>query len=118
MRIEYAERKLNEAIEQGEPETDVAYWRGYMDCARAVDRDAAHITQDCGKDTNVTTNADLLARAEAAEARAEKAERERDALLKEFAGECGMCLHYEDCAKNHNSCCDGADWEWKGHKEE
>lgn len=59
------------------------------------------------------------ARAEAAEARAEKAEREKDALLKEFAGECGVCLHYEECSKNHYSCCDGgADWEWRGQKEE
>lgn len=57
-------------------------------------------------------------RAEAAEARAEKAEREKDALLKEFAGECGVCLHYEECSKNHYSCCDGADWEWRGQKEE
>ena len=62
---------------------------------------------------------DLLAREEAAEARAEKAEREKDALLKEFAGECGVCLHYEECSKNHYSCCDGgADWEWRGQKEE
>lgn len=50
--------------------------------------------------------------------RAEKAERDRDALLKELAGECGMCVHYEDCTQNHYSCCDGADWEWIGLKEE
>lgn len=61
---------------------------------------------------------DLLSRAEVAEARAEKAEMERDALLKEFAGECGVCLHYEECSKNHYSCFDGADWEWSGQKEE
>ena len=48
----------------------------------------------------------------------EKAAQERDALLKEFAGDCGMCLHYEDCAKNHNSCCDGTDWEWRGSQKE
>lgn len=65
-----------------------------------------------------TAITDLLARAEEAEARAEKAERERDDLLKEIAGGCGMCFHYEDCMKNHYSCCDGAEWEWRGTKEE
>lgn len=50
--------------------------------------------------------------------RAEKAERERDALLKEFAGECGVCVYYDDCTRNHYSCCDGADWTWRGIKEE
>ena len=94
----------------------------------------------CNSIVSHKTNANLLARAEAAEARcetlekmvkeyqdklipgyrerAEKAKRERDALLKEFAGECGMCVHYEDCTQNHYSCCDGADWEWIGLKEE
>ena len=33
-------------------------------------------------------------------------------------GECGVCLQYEECLKNHYSCCDGADWEWRGQKEE
>lgn len=91
-------------------------------------------------DDAATAVTDLLDRAESAEARcetlekmvkeyqeelipgyrerAEKAKRERDALLKEFAGECGMCVHYEDCTQNHYSCCDGADWEWIGLKEE
>lgn len=47
----------------------------------------------------------------------ERVTRERDALLKEFAGDCGMCLHYEDCAKKRTSC-GGADWEWYGLQKE
>ncbi len=60
---------------------------------------------------NYTILADVLKLREAADA-------ERDTLLKEFAGECGMCVHYEDCTQNHYSGCDGADWEWIGLKEE
>lgn len=37
---------------------------------------------------------DLLARAEAAEARAEKAERERDAALEHLHGICSACKNY------------------------
>lgn len=44
----------------------------------------------------------------------ERVTRERDALLKEIAGECGLCKHYNDCTMNHYSCCDGSDWEWGG----
>lgn len=52
-------------------------------------------------------------RAELAKVKAEK-----DALLKELAGECGVCSHYEDCIKNHCSCCDGSNWEYCGPKKE
>lgn len=38
---------------------------------------------------------------------------ERDALLKEMAGECGLCKYYDDCIKNHYSC-GGYEWEWRG----
>lgn len=47
----------------------------------------------------------------------ERVTRERDALLKEIAGECGLCKHYNDCTMNHYSCCDGSDWEWRGIQE-
>lgn len=43
---------------------------------------------------------------------------ERDALLKELSGECGVCSHYDDCIKNHYSCCDGSNWEYCGPKKE
>lgn len=43
---------------------------------------------------------------------------ERDALLKELSGECGVCSHYDDCIKNHCSCCDGSNWEYCGLKKE
>lgn len=38
---------------------------------------------------------------------------ERDSLLKEMAGECGLCKYYDDCIKNHYSC-GGYEWEWRG----
>lgn len=47
----------------------------------------------------------------------ERVTRERDALLKEIAGECGLCKHYNNCTMNHYSCCDGSDWEWRGIQE-
>lgn len=52
-------------------------------------------------------------KAELAEVKAE-----RDALLKELSGECGVCSHYDDCIKNHYSCCDGSNWEYCGPKKE
>lgn len=38
---------------------------------------------------------------------------ERDSLLKEMVGECGLCKYYDDCIKNHYSC-GGYEWEWRG----
>lgn len=46
----------------------------------------------------------------------ERVTAERNALLKEFAGECGLCLYYKDCIKNHHWC-HGSDWEWRGIQE-
>lgn len=43
---------------------------------------------------------------------------EREALMKELAGNCDLCKHYEDCAVNHYSCCGGADWEYRGPQKE
>ena len=48
----------------------------------------------------------------------ERVTAERDALLKELSGECGVCSHYDDCIKNHYSCCDGSNWEYCGPKKE
>ena len=40
---------------------------------------------------------------------------ERDALLKEVAGECGLCLHYDTCKNSDkNTCFLGSEWEWRG----
>lgn len=37
--LKYAEHKLNEAIRQGETDVDIAYWRGYRDCAKVMTQD-------------------------------------------------------------------------------
>ncbi len=39
---------------------------------------------------------------------------EHDALLKELAGECGVCAHYEKCRNNPCYCINGNMWEWRG----
>ena len=40
---------------------------------------------------------------------------ERDALLKEVAGECGLCLHYDTCKNSDkNTCFLGSEWELRG----
>lgn len=36
--LKYAEHKLDEAIKQGETDVDISYWRGYRDCAKAMER--------------------------------------------------------------------------------
>lgn len=66
---------------------------------------------------------DLLARAEAAEARAEKAERERDAAIEEIPKICYYCKHrkgWKVCEDWNGSqeaeTCEK--WEWRGQKEE
>lgn len=66
--LKYAEHKLDEAIRQGKPDETIAYWRGYRDCAKSVER-------------NIT---DLLARAETAEL-------ERDQLREAMRPNCLLC---------------------------
>ena len=39
---------------------------------------------------------------------------EHDALLKELAGECGVCAHYEKCRNNPCYFINGNMWEWRG----
>lgn len=67
----------------------------FVDCAPTIDLETLPIVQEL-------------------RAELERVTRERDALLKEIAGECGLCKHYNDCTMNHYSCCDGSDWEWRG----
>lgn len=60
---------------------------------------------------------DLLARAEVAEARAEKAERERDAAVKDLhiAEDCDTCKTTTCVPRGGNGKCR---FEWRGQKEE
>lgn len=61
---------------------------------------------------------ELLARAEAAEARAEKAERERDAAVADLrlVSDCRTCGNVSPwCIDNPDKC---KGWEWRGRKEE
>lgn len=65
-----------------------------------------------------TSIIDLLARAEAAEDRAEKAERERDAAVADLrlASDCRTCGNVSPwCIENPDKC---KGWEWRGRKEE
>lgn len=64
-----------------------------------------------------TAITDLLARAEAAEARAEKAERERDAAVKDLhiANDCDTCKTTTCVPRGGNG---GCRFEWRGQKEE
>ena len=66
----------------------------------------------------------LMTRVEAAEARAEKAENERDAAVSDLRGcaiescaECMYCL-YRTAKSFCWNCTDGSNWKWKGQKEE
>ena len=65
-----------------------------------------------------TSITDLLSRAEAAEARAEKAERERDAAVADLrlVSDCRTCGNVSPwCIENPDKC---KGWEWRGRKEE
>ena len=67
------------------------------------------------------TNADLLARAEAAEARAEKAERQRDEYFKHLQGLCFCCAHRTDGFDCHVKCYGhkrGSAWVYAGPEKE
>ena len=65
-----------------------------------------------------TAITDLLARADAAEARAEKAERERDAAVADLklTSDCRVCENLNSwCSENPDKC---KGWKWRGQKEE
>ena len=73
-------------------------------------------------ETAATVIVKLLARTEAAEARAEKAEKERDAAVSDLRGcaiescaECMYCL-YRTAKSFCWNCTDGSNWKWKGQK--
>lgn len=78
----------------------------------------------------ITTIDDLISRAEKAEARADKVERERDEAIKQLHGICSSCKHYTPyhndgpCATcTHEIACFVPEkatdkWEWCGLKEE
>lgn len=75
-------------------------------CQHKISKDAA------------TAITDLLARAEAAEARAEKAERERDAAVADLrlVSDCRTCGNVSPWCIDNPDRCKG--WEWRGRKEE
>ena len=64
-----------------------------------------------------TAITDLLARAEAAETRAEKAERERDAAVRQLASLeiCGYCKNGQCTTRGGTKECK---WEWNGGQKE
>lgn len=87
--------------------------------------DLCGCTGDCIVVQAVTAITGLLARAEAAETRAAKAERERDAAVSDIPKNCNTCAHknnpsckgnvrYHEFGFQENCEC----WEWRGQKEE
>lgn len=46
-KLTYAQHKLNEAIQQGEPDETIAYWRGYRDCAKALQQTWNNVATGC-----------------------------------------------------------------------
>ena len=97
----------------------------YKELINALNRYSAE-NQNHGGVTAQAADAitDLLARAETSEARAEKAERERDAAVNDLGRikSCKVCNHCDSlktlipevCKKCHH----GDKWEWRGQKEE
>lgn len=83
--------------------------------------DLCGCTGDCIVVQAATAITDLLARAEAAEARAEKAERERDEYFKHLQGFCFCCAHRTDGFDCHAKCYGhkrGSAWVYAGPKKE
>lgn len=88
------------------------------------DKATLEIMDLCMEAATVIT--DLLARTEAAEARAEKAERKRDAAIKDMKQntKCYICKHYPEdnviahCKLFRECGLAYANWEWRGLKEE
>ena len=104
------------------PDGDVLYGSNNIPAAKALLRkdDVLWVRETRG----IPAIEELLARAEAAEARAEKAEKERDAAVSDLRGcaiescaECMYCL-YRTAKSFCGNCTDGANWKWKGQKEE
>lgn len=73
-------------------------------------------------DDAVTAINDLLARAESAEARAEKSEREKDAAVNDLRifGHCCSCCKWFNApnCKAKEPCGTNDNWEWRGLKED
>lgn len=106
------------AVPEDKEQAEAYFW------ARRALNAAIWAERVAGEPGSTLTNADLLARAEAAEARAEKAEKERDAAVSDLRGcaiesyaECMYCL-YRTAKSFCWNCTDGSNWKWKGQKEE
>lgn len=79
-----------------------------------------HCRRNAMRDASVAIT-DLLARAEAAEARAEKAERERDEYFAHLKGRCFCCVHKDGGFDCHVKCRGhrrGTAWEYGGPEKE
>lgn len=48
----------------------------------------------------------------------DKVTAERDTMIKEFAGECGVCANYDKCKKYPTWCINGNRWKYRGLQEE
>lgn len=73
--------------------------------------------EECASAATAIT--DLLARLEEAEARAEKAESERDTLIKRTSGDCWSCIRRYECNSrrgSHNRCWEFDNWLLKEDK--
>lgn len=75
------------AVPEDKEQAEAYFW------ARRALNAAIRAERAVGESVSLLTNADLLARAEAAEARAEKAEKERDAAIEDMRGICYLCAN-------------------------
>lgn len=114
------------AVPENKEQAEAYFW------ARRALNAAIRAERAAGELGSMLTNADLLARAEAAEARAEKAEKERDAAIKDMNGICFLCANakpysvlsqmmmtceYKEVVASTKSL-DCKHFKWRGQKEE
>lgn len=61
--------------------------------------------------------ADLI---ESLSAELEQVKDERDGLLKQLRGDCGICAHWQECVDSDFACCHSYPncWQWRGVQEE
>ena len=109
MRLGDLDQLMDQVVRKKVDWNNRKYMEGFNDCILRV-RSMIHSAQ--------TIDPESLPIVQELRAELAKVKAEKDALLKELAGECGVCSHYEDCIKNHYSCCDGSNWEYCGPKKE
>nr|WP_276871581.1 hypothetical protein [Fournierella massiliensis] len=109
MRLGDLDQLMDQVVRKKVDWNNRKYMEGFNDCILRV-RSMIHSAQ--------TIDPESLPIVQQLRAELERVTAERDALLKELSGECGVCSHYDDCIKNHYSCCDGSNWEYCGPKKE